>query len=108
MEKEQFEKNLHKVYDLSLEFNKNMGEYFVSSEDKGEKRDFIINFLEEQGVEVNEESVLAASVRLVFLKRTNLEQFMKKNKYPQEKIKKVDKKSYEWVREFYEKKFEEF
>jgi hypothetical protein len=108
MEKEQFEKNIRKVYDLSLKFNKGMKEYFVSLKDKGEKRDFIVNFLEEQGMEVNEESVLAASMRLVFLKKTHLEQFMKKNNYSQEKIDEVNKKSYEWVRNFYEKNFEEF
>jgi len=107
MNKQEFEKNLERVYDFSLEMNKQIGKYFESVDEKGEKRDFIGDFLNKNNLEVNEESILAVAQRLVFLREDGLEQFMKKNNYSEEKIENIKQSSYEWVREFYEKKFQE-
>jgi hypothetical protein len=102
METELFEKNLMKIYDLSDQYSKKIFQFFSAVTEDNEERKFIDDFLDSQNLPKNKESRFSIVSRLAGLKEGSLVQFLKKEKFDEEKIVEVKNNAHLWVKDFYE------
>jgi hypothetical protein len=106
--KREFFEDLSEIYKLIANREKNISEFYAVLDGKdSQKEEFIDNFLESVGLEINRENRLSAINRLVSLRDDLLVQAFKRAGFSEEEI--IEKKeiAYLWVSEFYLKAHEE-
>lgn len=69
------------------------------------ERQFLDDFLIENKIEINKESLYAIAARVVFLKEDSLVQYLKKEKFDEKKIELILENAYEFVKNICEKEF---
>lgn len=69
------------------------------------ERQFLDDFLIENNLEINKESLYAIAAKVVFLKEDSLVQYLKKEKIDEKKIEVVLENAYEFVKNISEKEF---
>jgi hypothetical protein len=101
--KEQFYKDLEKVYELIENNHKEISRFYdlLTEEKDSEKLEFIESFLEKIGLQKSDENKMAAISRLVSLRDDSLTQSLKKAGFSEEEIIEKKEEAYLWVAEFH-------
>ncbi len=107
-----FTNDLKELYDLVGSKQKELGEWFKIVEDEScgfkDMRIFIDSFLQEVGLNLNNENRLSALTRLISLRDEQLVQSLLKENFNDERIDEVKEIAYLWVKEFHILRHEEF
>ncbi len=100
--KEQFYKDLAKVYEMIKDLQDEISSYYgvLKNEDENKER-FINSFLQHLGLEVNEQNQMALISRLVTLRDDLLSQSLKKANFSEEEIIQKKEEAYLWVAKFH-------
>jgi len=106
--KEQFLDDIQKLYDKLSQTQKRENSYFALAKGKESKeaKELVQNFLEEIGVAISKESIVAALTYLINLREDSLEQLLKKEGFSQEQIDVKLKSAYEFNSKRYLERFE--
>ncbi len=100
--KKLFLQDLEKIYLLLKEKQKELNSFFdVLKEKDKTKKDFIDNFLQQIGLDLNDENRLAAISRIVNLREDTLIQAMEKEGFNEDKIIKSKEEAYLWVSRYH-------
>jgi hypothetical protein len=101
--KEQFFKDLDKIYHILKENQQEISRYYdILGKDKEEQKEqFINDFLEKIGLEIDPENQMAVISRLVSLRDDALSQSLKKAGFDEEEIIEKKEEAYLWVAEFH-------
>ena len=106
-----FTNDLKEFYELVGSKQKELGEYFKIVEDEScgfkDMRIFIDTFLQNIGLNLNNENRLSALTRLISLRDEQLVQSLTKENFSNKKIDEVKEIAYLWVKKFYLKRHKE-
>jgi len=106
-----FTNDLKELYELVGSKQKELGELFKIVEDEScgfkDMRVFIDKFLQQVGLNLNNENRLSALTRLISLRDEQLVQSLAKENFSDERIDEVKEIAYLWVKEFYILRHEE-
>jgi hypothetical protein len=105
---QKFFEDLQKVYDISTSYSNKINFLYECIKQQTDNSEFIDNIIKELELEINEETRYAVVSRFVTLRDETLVQTMNKYEFDEDKQERLKLKSYELVKEFYMKHFEEF
>ncbi len=109
MTKEQFIADIQKVYDELSARQAVLNDYFKLTHAKHQEADEIVeDFLASIGLQRDEESTMAALVRIVNLREDALEQVLLKSEHNSSEVIEKKELAYEWVSRFHTKRHKEF
>ena len=109
MTRSEFMDDLQKLYNELQRQQEELGSYMLlaKGEEHPEAEELVERFLKELGLVRNEESVMAALVRIVNLREDALEQVMKREGFDEARIIEAKEKAYFFVSDFHLRRFEE-
>lgn len=101
-----FYSDIEIIYDYTSKNSVEKYNLFKFLDKKCKERQFLDDFLTENNIEINSESLYSITARVVFLKEDSLIQYLKKNNFSEEKIEQILENAYLFVQKIYEKEFE--
>ena len=101
-----FYSDIEIIYDYTTKNRTKRYDLFKFLDKKCKEREFLDEFLTENNIEINSESLYAIAARVVFLKEDSLLQYLKKNNFSEEKIEQILENAYIFIQKIYEKEFE--
>lgn len=104
--KDIFYSDIEIIYDYTNKRTLEKCKLFNFLDKKSKQRNIFDNFLIENKIEINSESLFAITTRLVFLKEDSLIQYLKKNNFKEEETEQIIENAYLFVKNYYEAEFE--
>ena len=102
-----FYSDIEIIYDYTSKKSIEKYNLFKFLDKKCKERQFLDEFLTENNIEINSESLYAIAARVIFLKEDSLIQYLKKNDVNEKKIEEILENAYKFVQKIYENEFKE-